>query len=213
MFVVCVFNLTLSLCCAGVLTEVGEGGTSLSGGQQQRVCLARAVYGEADVYLFDDPLSALDSHVARKVKLAWYFRALAFSERLATVGFAAMRYPTVNDNDLTGRASHPTPPHPRCRGQVFDQVFGHNGMLAGRTRVLATHTLWCLPQTDAIVVLDAGRVIQQGTFHQLVAAGVDFSSLILHEEEPTGRWHARVANSVVGCMARRVGRLGASLGL
>jgi ABC-type histidine transport system ATPase subunit len=40
---------------------------TLSGGQKQRLALARAVYHDADVYLLDDPLSALDAHVAKEV--------------------------------------------------------------------------------------------------------------------------------------------------
>ena len=46
-------------------TVVGERGISLSGGQKARVALARAVYARADVYLLDDCLSAVDSHVGR----------------------------------------------------------------------------------------------------------------------------------------------------
>ncbi|KAG0305090.1 Multidrug resistance-associated protein 1 [Dissophora globulifera] len=48
---------------AGDQTEIGERGINLSGGQKQRVSLARAAYENADVYLFDDPLSAVDAHV------------------------------------------------------------------------------------------------------------------------------------------------------
>lgn len=48
---------------AGDMTEIGERGINLSGGQKQRVSLARAAYENADVYLFDDPLSAVDAHV------------------------------------------------------------------------------------------------------------------------------------------------------
>ncbi|KAI1196656.1 metal resistance protein YCF1 [Nemania serpens] len=48
-------------------TVVGERGISLSGGQKARVALARAVYARADVYLLDDCLSAVDSHVARHI--------------------------------------------------------------------------------------------------------------------------------------------------
>ena len=44
-------------------TIIGERGVTLSGGQKQRVAIARAVYAAADVYLMDDPLSAVDNHV------------------------------------------------------------------------------------------------------------------------------------------------------
>ena len=47
----------------GDLTEIGERGINLSGGQKQRVSLARAVYFDADTYVLDDPLSAVDAHV------------------------------------------------------------------------------------------------------------------------------------------------------
>lgn len=49
----------------GDMTEIGERGITLSGGQKQRVSIARAVYADADVYILDDPLSAVDAHVGR----------------------------------------------------------------------------------------------------------------------------------------------------
>ncbi|KAL3679851.1 hypothetical protein R1sor_022807 [Riccia sorocarpa] len=45
-------------------TEIGERGINMSGGQKQRIQLARAVYADADVYLLDDPFSAVDAHTA-----------------------------------------------------------------------------------------------------------------------------------------------------
>lgn len=48
-------------------TLVGEKGVSLSGGQKARLALARAVYARADVYLLDDILSAVDSHVGKLI--------------------------------------------------------------------------------------------------------------------------------------------------
>ena len=46
-------------------TAVGDRGVSLSGGQKARLNLARALYIDADIYLMDDPLSAVDTHVGR----------------------------------------------------------------------------------------------------------------------------------------------------
>lgn len=48
----------------GDSTLIGDRGVSLSGGQRARVSLARALYMDADIYLLDDPLSAVDSVVS-----------------------------------------------------------------------------------------------------------------------------------------------------
>lgn len=39
----------------------------MSGGQKQRISLARAVYANKEVYIFDDPLSAVDAHVGKHI--------------------------------------------------------------------------------------------------------------------------------------------------
>uniref|UniRef100_A0A8C3UU77 ABC-type glutathione-S-conjugate transporter n=1 Tax=Catharus ustulatus TaxID=91951 RepID=A0A8C3UU77_CATUS len=61
----CALLPDLKLLPAGDQTEIGEKGINLSGGQKQRVSLARAVYSDADIYILDDPLSAVDAHVAK----------------------------------------------------------------------------------------------------------------------------------------------------
>ena len=48
-------------------TVIGERGVTMSGGQKARINLARALYDDADIYLLDDPLSAVDSEVSRQI--------------------------------------------------------------------------------------------------------------------------------------------------
>lgn len=71
------YSRVIEACCllpdleslpAGDNTEIGERGINLSGGQKARVSLARAVYADADNYLIDDPLSAVDSVVANQLR-------------------------------------------------------------------------------------------------------------------------------------------------
>jgi ABC-type multidrug transport system fused ATPase/permease subunit len=52
---------------AGDMTEIGEKGINLSGGQKSRISMARGVYSNADIYLMDDPLSAVDAHVGKDI--------------------------------------------------------------------------------------------------------------------------------------------------
>ena len=51
----------------GDLTEIGEKGVNLSGGQKARISLARAMYCDNDIYILDDPISALDAHVGKNI--------------------------------------------------------------------------------------------------------------------------------------------------
>ena len=51
----------------GDQTIIGEKGITLSGGQKARLALARALYFDADIYLLDDPISAVDAKVAKSI--------------------------------------------------------------------------------------------------------------------------------------------------
>ncbi|KAJ0051128.1 hypothetical protein NL108_014591 [Boleophthalmus pectinirostris] len=63
----CALLPDLDLLPAGDSSEIGEKGLNLSGGQRQRISLARAVYRKSDIYLLDDPLSAVDAHVGQHI--------------------------------------------------------------------------------------------------------------------------------------------------
>lgn len=115
----------LNMLPAGDATEIGERGINLSGGQKARVSMARAVFADAQIYLLDDPLSAVDAEVGK---------------------------------------------------HIFDRCI--MGVLAGKTRVLATHQLHHLPHADHIVVLDGnGAVAESGTLDSLIAANGPFAHM------------------------------------
>ncbi|XP_032175781.1 canalicular multispecific organic anion transporter 2 isoform X3 [Mustela erminea] len=123
----CALLADLEMLPGGDQTEIGEKGINLSGGQRQRVSLARAVYSEADLFLLDDPLSAVDSHVAK---------------------------------------------------HIFDQVIGPEGVLAGKTRVLVTHSISFLPQMDIIIVLADGQVSEVGSYPDLLGRNGSFANFL-----------------------------------
>ncbi|KAA6383301.1 MAG: ABC transporter: Multidrug resistance-associated protein, ATP binding protein [Streblomastix strix] len=62
---VCALESDFQTLAAGDMTAIGEKGVNLSGGQKARIQLARAVYSDRDIYILDDPLSAVDAHVGR----------------------------------------------------------------------------------------------------------------------------------------------------
>jgi ATP-binding cassette, subfamily C (CFTR/MRP), member 1 len=112
----------------GDATEVGEKGISLSGGQKARLTLARSVYARADVYLLDDPLSAVDQHVGR---------------------------------------------------HLIDNVLGPQGLLKSKTRILATNAISVLSQADAISMIREGRIVESGSYDQVMASKGQLYQLIV----------------------------------
>lgn len=130
------YNLTVEACALlddfktlpdGDQTEVGERGISLSGGQKARLTLARAVYARADVYLLDDVLSAVDSHVGR---------------------------------------------------HIINRVLGRTGILASKTRILATNAIAVLKEADFIGLLRDKTIIEKGTYQQLIAMKGEVATLV-----------------------------------
>ncbi|KAJ3279821.1 Multidrug resistance-associated protein 1, partial [Rhizoclosmatium sp. JEL0117] len=101
---------------SGLGTQIGEKGTNLSGGQRARIALARAITAKPDIYLLDDPLSALDAHVGKEV----------FTK--------AIKGPAMKN----------------------------------KTVLIATHLLHILPSVDQVIVMDEGKIVQNGTFSELM---------------------------------------------
>nr|CAE04330.3 OSJNBb0016D16.21 [Oryza sativa Japonica Group] len=80
----------------GDMTDIGERGTTMSGGQKQRIQIARAVYKDADVYLFDDPFSAVDPQTGRHL----YKKCLMGVLRDKTVLYVTHQVEFLVDADL-----------------------------------------------------------------------------------------------------------------
>ena len=79
---VCGLTKDLAVFSNGDMTKIGQRGVTLSGGQKARVGLARAVYSDADIYLLDDPLSAVDTKVGRRLFESCILRHLSGCIRL-----------------------------------------------------------------------------------------------------------------------------------
>ena len=107
----CELEIDITAFPEGDLTIVGEHGIVLSGGQRARIGLARAMYADSEIYLLDDPLSAVDAKVGRR---------------------------------------------------LFDNCI--NGALKGRMRVLVTHHYQFLHYANHVILMNNGRIIEQGTF-------------------------------------------------
>lgn len=111
----------------GDMTVVGEKGISLSGGQKARLSLARAVYARADIYILDDILSAVDSHVGKSI--------------------------TRN-------------------------VLEPSGILAGKTKVLATNSVHVLHSADEIYLVKNKTIVESGDFQAVMDRKLDLAKLI-----------------------------------
>ncbi|CAK4105348.1 unnamed protein product, partial [Aphanomyces euteiches] len=72
----CALTKDLSLFAAGDRAEIGQKGINLSGGQKARVCLARACYSDADIFILDSPLSAVDAIVQNEIFTKCFLRLL-----------------------------------------------------------------------------------------------------------------------------------------
>ncbi|KAH1052000.1 hypothetical protein AAZX31_08G188800 [Glycine max] len=131
---VCALDMDINDFSHGDLTEIGQRGINMSGGQRQRIQLARAVYNDADIYLLDDPFSAVDAHTA----------AILFNDCVMT----ALREKTV---------------------------------------ILVTHQVEFLTEVDTILVMEGGKVIQSGSYEDLLTARTAFEQLVsAHKATLTG---------------------------
>ena len=84
----------------GLQTLVGSDGVTLSGGQRQRIALARALYSDADVYVLDDVLSAVDAHVGAHIFQNAIIAELKLKGKVVVMATHAIGY--LNSPHVTG---------------------------------------------------------------------------------------------------------------
>eukprot|EP00936_MAST-01D_sp_MAST-1D-sp1_P000713 g713.t1 len=126
---VCALHDDLEQLAAGDSTEIGERGINLSGGQKARVALARAVYADADVYVMDDVLSAVDATVCEHLM-----------QQCIGVGRHCAASATASSSAGTATAAA-------------------GAALRNKTRVLATHHRQWLQRCDKVLVLNEDRTV------------------------------------------------------
>lgn len=141
----CALRADLNILPAGDMTEIGEKGINLSGGQRQRISLARCVYSNADIYLLDDTLSAVDSHVAKHI----------FDFVIGPKGMLKNKVITF---DLI---------------IIFELYF--KLLFRIKTKILVTNSLSYLPQVDQIIYLENGSICDKGKYHDLINQKGKFS--------------------------------------
>ena len=94
----------------GLDTVIGERGVSLSGGQKQRMSLARALMRNADVYIFDDCLSAVDAEteaaIIDKLKIALKGKTIIMSSHRIAPILKADEIWVLDSGKLSGKGSH-----------------------------------------------------------------------------------------------------------
>ena len=164
---------------AGLTTEIGSRGINLSGGQKQRVAVARALYANADILFFDDPLSAVDAHVARHL---WNSAIAPTADDSDSTAPVAANAPVTEHDDANPVESTGCCGEFRAEAyiEVPATVTSKTRPSSRTTRVLATQQIALLddPSVDTIFVLENGSVTQHGTYGELSTSDGPFRTLL-----------------------------------
>ncbi|KAK3279644.1 hypothetical protein CYMTET_12477, partial [Cymbomonas tetramitiformis] len=200
------YRKALEVCClgrdlkqmpAGDMTEIGEKGVNLSGGQRQRVSMARAVCSETDVYLLDDPLSALDARVAKQI----FKKCISEHMRSSTVIFVTNRVEFVHSTDrivvleggrVAGQGDYTTL---LSESPAFRSIMSEQSASEGSSRGAETEEE-LVEEEDELYDVDLGGA-QSGKDAKNAA-------LIQKEEREEGSVNTKVIRGYIGAMGGTV---------
>ncbi|EFH65089.1 hypothetical protein ARALYDRAFT_894982 [Arabidopsis lyrata subsp. lyrata] len=161
----CSLSKDLEILSFGDQTVIGERGINLSGGQKQRIQIARALYQDADIYLFDDPFSAVDAHTGSHLfKVQYSYLAIC----------VIVISPSVN-NHVSNIFS---------LSYFFQEAL--LGLLCSKSVIYVTHQVEFLHAADLILVMKDGKISQARKYNDILNSGTDFMELIgAHQEALT----------------------------
>ncbi|KAM8924619.1 ATP-binding cassette sub-family C member 2 [Pelodytes ibericus] len=187
----CALLPDLAMLPGGDLSEIGEKGINLSGGQKQRVSLARAVYNNTDIYILDDPLSAVDAHVGKHIfeKVIGPNGLLKNKTRvLVTHGISFLKYTdeivVLVDGSVTEMGS-------------YKKLQANNGAFAEFLRTYASQEN--KTEEEATVFIDAGEDEDDEPTEQAAEVPNDIVSVTLKRENSL---HRRKLSSMNGSLRR-----------
>ncbi|KAL0443292.1 UNVERIFIED_CONTAM: ABC transporter C family member 3 [Sesamum latifolium] len=155
----CSLKKDLEILSFGDQTVIGERGINLSGGQKQRIQIARALYQDANLYLFDDPFSAVDAHTGTHI----FNECILGLLDSKTVIYVTHQVEFLPAADL-----------------ILECILG---LLNSKTVIYVTHQVEFLPAADLILVMKDGKIKQAGKYSDILKSGSDFMELVgAHEE-------------------------------
>ncbi|XP_059298851.1 ABC transporter C family member 10-like [Lycium ferocissimum] len=169
----------LELLPYGDLTEIGERGVNLSGGQKQRIQLARALYHDADIYLLDDPFSAVDAHTSTSLFNEYIMGALS-GKTILLVTHQVDFLPAfdmvllMSDGEILRSASYD---QLLASSKEFQDLVNADKETAGSERVAEAFSS---PRSDTC----SREILNKDTGKQLETSGAD--QLIKQEEREIG---------------------------
>ena len=170
---------------AGDRTEIGEKGVNLSGGQKQRISMARAAYADADLYIMDDPLSAVDVHVGKHIFancITGDLHLQSLVVQQSTYMSCPASYGELSVSRLISLGSM------SCLVSTFKPITSvkargicYAGLLKDKAVLLVTNQLQYAPEADSVLYLEDGEMAAYGDYDEVVQ-NEGFAAL-LHEYE------------------------------